>query len=260
MASLAKIVGQWAPPFGLGATEPVERSTGLLTRAQPLERRLRDGTPVRLRLLDTRDRERLREGFNRLSSESRYRRFFTSIPRLTEAMLDRLSETDDYNHVAVGAERGGLVLGRRQGLGVARFIRLADQPDTAELAVAIVDDLQGRGLGRLLVKTLCRVARDRGVRRFRALVLPENVAMQGLIHELDANATTGLEDGIRAFTLIVPDVDLDAVGMTSTRSLTDLGLDLLAYTLARLNPIAGRRASAAHPRVTGGSSYQPTRP
>jgi GNAT superfamily N-acetyltransferase len=215
MASIAKVVGDWAP-LALGRPASSDQSA-LLTRARPLARRLRDGTPVRLRLLDAGDRERLREGFERLSPQSRYRRFFTPIHHLTEAMLDRLSETDELNHVAVGAERGGLVLGRRQGLGVARFIRLADQPDTAELALAVADELQGRGLGRLLVKTLCKVARDRGVRRFRALVLPENVAMQSLIHELDVDATSAVEDGIRTFTLIVPEIDLDAIGLSSSR-------------------------------------------
>jgi len=174
-------------------------------------------------------------------------------------MLDRLSETDELNHVAVGAERGGLVLGRREGLGVARFIRLAEEPDIAELAVAVVDDLQGRGLGRLLVKTLCRVARDRDVRRFRALVLPQNVAMQSLIHELDAGATSSAEEGVLTFTFAVPDVDLDTVGVTSTRSLADLGLEVLAHSLSRWNPIGPRRGPGA-PGASSRSAYQPSRP
>jgi GNAT superfamily N-acetyltransferase len=154
-------------------------------------------------------------------------------------MLDRLIETDDRDHVAVGAERGGFAIGTREGLGVARFIRLADQPDTAEMAVAVIDDLQGRGLGRLLVQVLCGVARDRGVRRFRALVLPDNLAMQELIHELDPAAEIGSEDGVRTFTLLVPDVDLETIGATSSHGLLTFGLDLLAHRLRGLNPLTG---------------------
>lgn len=212
----------------------------LLSRANPLLCWLRDGTPVRLRLIDNRDRERLRDGFHRLSSESRYRRFFTSVPELTEAMLDRLIETDDTNHVAVGAERGGFALGTRDGLGVARFFRLKDTPDTAEVAVAVIDDMQGRGLGGLLLRALCRAARDRGIRRFRALVLPDNQAMQGLLHAIDPAAERRFEDGLHVFELIVPDVDLEQVGRNSSLGLLTLAVELVGISLARLNLFRAR--------------------
>ena len=64
---------------------------------------LRDGTPVRLRVIGPADRARLAEGFAKLAPESRYRRFFTAVPRLSERMLERLVATDGYNHVAIGA-------------------------------------------------------------------------------------------------------------------------------------------------------------
>ncbi|HZR81692.1 MAG TPA: GNAT family N-acetyltransferase [Candidatus Binatia bacterium] len=218
MASFAEILGR-APLAGAWAetvTGSGDRSRDLLTRERPLCRRLRDGTRVRLRLVDSRDRQRLEAGFRRLSPESRYRRFFTGVPRLTEAMLDRLMATDGENHVAVGAERGGFVLGWREELGVARFIRLADRPDTAEIAVAVVDDAQGRGLGKLLLLALSRLARDRGIRRFRALVLPDNPRMQDLLRDLDPAATMHIEDGMLTFELDVPDVDLERTGLTSS--------------------------------------------
>src|SRR5438128_4292515 len=66
--------------------------------------RLADGTPVRLRLLRRSDREKLVAAFDRLSPESRYRRFFTAMPRLPEKLLHRLLDIDGWNHVAIGAE------------------------------------------------------------------------------------------------------------------------------------------------------------
>src|SRR6185369_10800690 len=87
-------------------------------------RRLPDGTPVRMRLLRPDDRAKLLAGFDRLSDDSRYARFFTAMPRLSDATLDRLLATDGWNHLAIGAEAGDQPPETAEGLGVARFIRL----------------------------------------------------------------------------------------------------------------------------------------
>lgn len=192
-----------------------------LTRAFPLRRRLRDGTPVRLRMMDARDRERLRAGFEHLSPASRYRRFFTPVPRLTEGMLRRLVATDERDHVAIGAEMGGPRLGRRDGLGVARFIRSKENPAEAELAVAVIDDMQGRGLGGLLVQALCWAARRRGIERFQAIVLPENDEMRSLVGVIDPEARVRLEDGLRIYEMSVPDVALNEIGTGYRRGAVD---------------------------------------
>jgi hypothetical protein len=72
------------------------------------------------------DKELLRTGFEHLSSESRYARFFTPKSSLSDGELDYLTVVDQEDHVAIGAasERDG----GRTGLGVARFIRFADRP------------------------------------------------------------------------------------------------------------------------------------
>jgi len=192
-----------------------------LTRALPLRRRLRDGTPVRLRLIDARDRERLRDGFEHLSPASRYRRFFTPVPRLTEGMLRRLVDTDERDHVAVGAELGGPRMGRRDGLGVARFIRSKERPNEAELAVTVIDDMQRRGLGGLLVQALCWAARQRGIDRFTAIVLPENDGMRALVRLIDPAADVRLEDGLRVYDMAVPEIGLHDVGSGYRRGPVD---------------------------------------
>src|SRR5437764_8435288 len=85
--------------------------------------RLADGTPVRLRLLRRADREKLVAAFDRLSPESRYRRFFTAMPRLPEKLLRRLFDIDGWNHVAIGAETMTADPAEAEGVGIARFIR-----------------------------------------------------------------------------------------------------------------------------------------
>jgi len=142
---------------------------------------LPDGTVVRLRALQPSDGDELRAGFARLSPRSRYLRFFSPVPRLPEPMLRRLLGMDGWNHVAIVAETIPLYDEPPEPLGVARFIRLANEPAKAEMAVTVIDELQGRGLGRLLVRALADLARSRGVAGLVAVVLAENVAMARLV-------------------------------------------------------------------------------
>jgi len=171
-------------------------------------KRLKDGTAVRLRLLRPSDRDALLEGFERLSPESRYRRFLSPTPKLSEEMLRRLTDTDDWNHLAVVAERAES--DPPEGLGIARFIRLEDAPDTAEAAVVVVDAVQRQGLGHLLLLDLVEAARERGIKKFRTYILPDNEPAQRLLHELDADAEPRVEDRLRVFELPLPEVSADA--------------------------------------------------
>jgi GNAT superfamily N-acetyltransferase len=151
---------------------------------------LEDGTKIGLRLLRPDDRELLARGFEELSPESRYRRFFSPMPRLPHKLLDKLLETDDWNHLAILA----FTLEDRHGVATARFIRLPEEPAVAEAAVAVLDSMQGRGLGKLLLGLLVRAARERGVERFRAHVLVGNDPMVALLHEIDP-ALSSTSDG-----------------------------------------------------------------
>ena len=69
-------------------------------------------------------------------------------------------------------------------LGIARYIRDTEDPEVAEIAVAVVDDWQGRGLGTALLTRLLDRARDEGIRRFTALVAVDNEVMVSLLHDL----------------------------------------------------------------------------
>src|SRR5207245_10405298 len=127
----------------------------------------------------------------------RYRRCLTARPPLHAKLLHRLFDIDGWNHVAIGAETVTADPADAEGVGIARFIRLKDQPAAAEAAVTVVDHMQRRGLGKLLVSALAQAARERGITRFRAEVLRTNEAMLALLTETDATAPPGV-DGPRA--------------------------------------------------------------
>jgi ribosomal protein S18 acetylase RimI-like enzyme len=167
---------------------------------------LSDGTLVHTRPLRPEDREKLRNGFARLSPQSKYRRFFSVPQTLSEASLTYLTTTDGHNHVAIGAERGEEGADTSYGIGIARFVRLPEDPEVAEAAVAVIDEMQHRGIGRLLLRELIRTAREVGVTTFVCHVLPENEPMKALVHDLDAEATPQLEDGLLTYRLTLPEV------------------------------------------------------
>jgi GNAT superfamily N-acetyltransferase len=141
---------------------------------------LRDGSRVRLRPIRSSDKVQLRAGFERLGPQSRYQRFLVPMDQLTEAVVEYLTEVDHHDHEAIVA----LDDATGEGVGVARFVRLADRADTAEAAVTDVDDWQGRGVGTLLLDCLADRARSEGIARFWAVLLAENRDMLDLLERL----------------------------------------------------------------------------
>lgn len=144
---------------------------------------LADGTDVEVRMVRPEDAALLREGFARLSPRSRFQRFLSARSRLTEEELRYLTSTDGERHVAIGAVTWDGE-GREVGLGVARFIRLAHAPEIAEVAITVVDDAQGKGLGRVLLDRLLEAARERGVEGVEFRVLAGNQPMYRLVQAL----------------------------------------------------------------------------
>jgi GNAT superfamily N-acetyltransferase len=152
---------------------------------------LRDGSRVEVRPIAATDKELIRQGFARLSPESRYRRFLSSMPSLDARALAYLTELDHHDHEALIA----LDVESHEAVGVARFVRDPAEPASAEVAVTVVDDWQGRGLGTALLGELADRARAEGVRRFTALVLAENRNMLGMLGELGAARVVDREQG-----------------------------------------------------------------
>ncbi|MGH9118188.1 MAG: GNAT family N-acetyltransferase [Acidimicrobiales bacterium] len=136
---------------------------------------LRDGTKVMVRPLEASDRDALARGFAQLSPSSRRLRFFSPVDALTPAQLDYLTDVDHERHDAIGAILIDDAGAPGEGVGVGRWIRLDDDPRKAEIAVTVLDEYQGRGIGTLLIGTLAQRAIDRGVETFVAQVLWENI-------------------------------------------------------------------------------------
>jgi GNAT superfamily N-acetyltransferase len=169
-----------------------------------IRRRLSDGKEVLIRQIRPEDKAGLRQGFERLSPESRYRRFFSLSPTLTDGQLRYLTELDHHTHEALLA----IDPDSRYGLGVARFVRATENPATAEVAVAVADDWQGRGLGTALLQELAVRARAEGIARFSASVLAENDAALQFMLKLGQPRVTGRNQGIVELLMELPDEGL----------------------------------------------------
>jgi GNAT superfamily N-acetyltransferase len=165
---------------------------------------LSDGTRVTLRFIEATDAPELRRCFARLSPRSRYQRFLGGLSELTDEMVDYLPRVDNLHHVAIVATTDSNDLKSEVGLGVGRFVRLTERPEVAEAAITVLDEAQGKGLGRLLMTALARVAAQRGVRMFRGEVLADNNRMRHLLSEV--GATSGAVDSdTLTFDVALPD-------------------------------------------------------
>jgi GNAT superfamily N-acetyltransferase len=155
-----------------------------------------DGTAVWLRPLRRDERDLVAGFFNGLSAQSRHRRFLRAMPRLPEPMLRRLIDVDGHSHVAVVAEAGGEIA------GIARFVALPGDPDTAEVAVTVADPFQGRGIGGLLLDALRSAAERAGLGAFVYLVDPTNRPMLRLLRlrEVQLRYRDGLVEGRQPLT------------------------------------------------------------
>jgi RimJ/RimL family protein N-acetyltransferase len=131
---------------------------------------LRDGSSVEVRPLAPGDRAGLAAAAARLSADSRYQRFATPKPRLTERELDFLLDVDHRAHEALLA----IDPLTRRGVGVVRYVQIAGEPGVAEAAATVADDWQGRGLGSALLALLTERARAEGYAALRASTLAAN--------------------------------------------------------------------------------------
>lgn len=176
-----------------------------------VEVRLSDGSRARIRVATPEDAPALQAGFAHLSDDSRYARFFTAVPQLSGAVLRQLTEIDGRTRLAIAAfdpDRPSEV-GTDDGFGIAvgRLIAPEHDPTTAELAVAIIDEYHGRGLGRWLVAALVAAAEQVGFTGIRGFVLSTNEPMIALFNKLGATirADHPPEAGVVEFVVTVAD-------------------------------------------------------
>jgi GNAT superfamily N-acetyltransferase len=179
----------------------------LPSRPRGLELDLADGTRVVLRPVRPNDAGRLRRGFEGLSLDTRTKRFLSPVTHLTDEQLRYFTDVDQVDHVAWGA----LDARRRRapGLGIGRWIRLGHDPHVAEFSLTVVDKVQGRGLGGILLAVLYWSAAARDVRVLRGVVARTNEKMVEWLQRLGATpaASDDPDDGAVELDLAVtPDL------------------------------------------------------
>ena len=136
-----------------------------------------------------------------LSARSRQMRFAAPMPTLPDRLVRYLGAPDGRRHVALGVFAGG----RLAAMG--RFVRLADDPTTAEVALTVTDRWQGRGLGPTLLRRLAGSARELGVERFAFTVSGDNRPAQKMLGRLGValRYASGLGEGFLPVAALLED-------------------------------------------------------
>jgi GNAT superfamily N-acetyltransferase len=177
----------------------------LLALGAPID--LPGGSRIRLRQGHSSDKGLLLRGFERMSPESRYRRFLAATPELSEATVRYLTEIDHHDHEAIAAldDKTG------EGIAVARYVRDPERPDVAEVAVTVIDDWQGKGVGTLLLEVLGARARAEGIHTFTALMLATNDEMLDVFKALGPIQIVDREIGTVEIEMPIPEAGLSPV-------------------------------------------------
>ena len=149
---------------------------------------LADGATAHVRPITPSDADRLVAFYDRVSDQSKYYRFFAPYPRLSARDIHRFTEVDHVDRVAL------IVLVGDEMIGIGRYDRL--DGDDAEVAFLVEDSQHGRGVGSLLLEQLAQAARERGVARFVAEVLPENRKMLQVFRDAGYHVANRFEDGV----------------------------------------------------------------
>jgi GNAT superfamily N-acetyltransferase len=169
---------------GRGLCRSCAMTVSVGDRAQIVQ--LRDGTRALIRPIGPEDRQRLKEGFESASMESRFQRFLAPQHKLSSRQLDYLTAVDHVRHealIAVDPETG-------ESFGTARYVRSDEDPETAEFAVGVGDRWMRIGLGTALLGALVRRAREAGVTRITGAIHAENKAIKGLVTKVAGSYET----------------------------------------------------------------------
>lgn len=163
---------------------------------------LRDGGTARIRPITTDDADRLVSFYEQVSDESKYYRFFAPYPRLSAKDVHRFTHHDYVDRVGLAVTVGGEFIATVRYDRIDARGRPASAPaDEAEVAFLVQDAHQGRGVASALLEHIGAVARERGIRRFAAEVLPANNKMIKVFRDAGYTQQRSFEDGSVHLTL-----------------------------------------------------------
>jgi acyl-CoA synthetase (NDP forming)/RimJ/RimL family protein N-acetyltransferase len=170
---------------------------------------LLDGRAAHLRPIVPKDADALVEFYDqRVSAESKYMRFFAPYPKLSDRDVHRFTHVDQVDRVAFVVTLAGQII------ATGRFDRI--DAEQAEVAFLVADAHQGRGVAQLLLEHLAQAGRERGVSRFVAEVLPENVRMIQIFREAGYHVEGGFEEGVMRLVFSIDATDT-SVGVMQSR-------------------------------------------
>jgi acyl-CoA synthetase (NDP forming)/GNAT superfamily N-acetyltransferase len=149
-----------------------------------------DGTVVHVRPVHPDDAEAIRAMHTRMSARSLYLRYFSAVDEISDAQLRLYTDVDHVHRVCLVAVSGRLIV------GAGSYHADPAHPDRAEVAFAVQDDQQGRGLGSILLEHLAAAAQERGITRFTAEVLGENRPMLRVFLDAGYGVTREYSSGV----------------------------------------------------------------
>jgi acyl-CoA synthetase (NDP forming)/GNAT superfamily N-acetyltransferase len=169
---------------------------------------LRDGRTAHIRPIRSDDEQLMVEFYARVSDQSKYYRFFSPMPTLSERDVRRFTHVDHYDRVAL------VMLLQDRMIAVGRYDVV--EPKEAEVAFLVEDQHQGRGIAQLLLEHLAQAGRERGVERFIAEVLPDNSRMIQTFRDAGYHVASGYADGVITLEFPIDPTDT-AIGVMHNR-------------------------------------------
>ena len=172
---------------------------------------LRDGRTAHIRPIRPEDAALLVEFYGRVSDESKYYRFFSPMPKLSDRDVKRFTQVDHARRVALVV----LLQGRMIAVGRYDADPATDEPE-AEVAFLVEDEHHGRGIAQLLLEHLAQAGRERGIEQFHAEVLPDNQRMIQTFRDAGYRVVSGYEDGVLTLEFPIDPTDT-AIGVMRGR-------------------------------------------
>ncbi|HEX7716963.1 MAG TPA: GNAT family N-acetyltransferase [Marmoricola sp.] len=191
---------------------------------------LRDGRTAHLRPITPEDAEGLVEFYAEVSDQSKYFRFFAPMPQLSEKDVHRFTHVDHHARVAF------VLTVAEQITAIASYELI--EPGEAEVAFLVQDSHQGRGMGQLLLEHLAQAARENGVHRFVAEVLPDNQRMLQVFHEAGYQVAGGWDEGTMHLEFNIDPTDT-ALGVMAAREHRAEAASIDAFLSARSVAVIG---------------------